>query len=147
MLQANGGAIVAVEHLSIAYGRGAQESFAVRDVSLSLHPGEIVALVGESGSGKTSVANAILGLLPSAGHVVEGTSSILGTDIVGRYERVLRSDSRKRRRDGFPQDPMVSLNPTMRIGQQIGETVRLRHVPRRSVPAEVYLVPRASRPR
>jgi ABC-type glutathione transport system ATPase component len=137
VLEGNGGAIVAVEHLSIAYGRGDQESLAVRDVSVSLHPGEIVALVGESGSGKTSVANAILGLLPSAGHVVEGHISILGTDIVGRSERVLRS-IRGSVVGLIPQDPMVSLNPTMRVGQQIGETVRLRHVPRRSVPAEVF---------
>jgi peptide/nickel transport system ATP-binding protein len=131
------GPIVNVEDLSIAYGRGAEELTAVDRISFSLSSGEIVAIVGESGSGKTSVANAILGLLPPAGRVVGGRISILGTDIVGQPERELRS-IRGTVVGLIPQDPMVSLNPTMRIGQQVGETVRLRSVPRRSVPAEVF---------
>ena len=131
------GPIVTVEHVSIAYRKGDIERTALDDLSLSLHPGETLALVGESGSGKTTLANAILGLLPSAGRVLEGRISILGYDIVGRSDKELRS-IRGHVVGLIPQDPMVSLNPTMRIGQQIGETVRLRGVPRRSVPAEVY---------
>ena len=131
------GPIVTVEHVSIVYKTGYRERIAVDDVSLSLRPGEILALVGESGSGKTTLANAILGLLASAGRVVEGHISILGYDIVGQSERRLRA-IRGSVVGLIPQDPMVSLNPTMRIGQQIGETVRLRGVPRRSVPAEVF---------
>ncbi len=131
------GPIVTVEHVSIVYTQGDRQRTAVDDVSLSLRAGEILALVGESGSGKTTLANAILGLLPSAGRVVEGHISILGHDIVGQSERALRA-IRGSVVGLIPQDPMVSLNPTMRIGQQIGETVRLRGVPRRSVPAEVF---------
>jgi peptide/nickel transport system ATP-binding protein len=129
--------VLNVEHLSIAYGRGADAETAVNDVSLSLHAGETLALVGESGSGKTSVANAILGLLPANGRVTGGRIEILGQDIVGCSESQLRR-IRGRVVGLVPQDPMVSLNPTMRVGQQVAETVRLRGVPRRSVPAEVF---------
>jgi len=131
------GRIVTVERVSIAYRKGDLQRTAVDDVSLSLRAGEILAVVGESGSGKTTLANAMLGLLPPAGRVLEGRISILGYDIVGRSDKELRS-IRGHVVGLIPQDPMVSLNPTMRIGQQIGETVRLRGVPRRSVPAEVY---------
>ena len=133
----DGEPVLAVDSLSITYGRGDKEQMAVDDISFALAPGEIVALVGESGSGKTSVANAILGLLPRAGRVTAGRIQILGAEIVGKSDRELRH-IRGQVVGLVPQDPMVSLNPTMRIGQQIGETVRLRGVPRRSVPAEVF---------
>lgn len=129
--------IVAVEGLSIAYGRGERARTAVHDVSFELRAGEILALVGESGSGKTSVANALLGLLPANGAITAGHIRILDSDIVGESERQLRH-IRGQVVGLVPQDPMVSLNPTMRIGQQVGETVKLRGVPRRSIPAEVH---------
>lgn len=128
--------VLAVQGLVIAYGRHGQFQQAVKGVDFSLAPGETVAIVGESGSGKTSVANAVLGLLPAGGQVQEGRIDVMGQNIVGAKERVLRQ-VRGRVIGLVPQDPMVSLNPTMRIGQQIGETVRLRGVNKRSVPAEV----------
>jgi peptide/nickel transport system ATP-binding protein len=129
--------VLSLDHVSIAYGDGERTSEAVHEVSLTLQAGEILALVGESGSGKTSIANAILGLLPRGGKVTQGRIEILGQDIVGRPEKYLRH-IRGQVIGLVPQDPMVSLNPTMRIGQQVGETVRLRGVPRPSIPAEVY---------
>jgi peptide/nickel transport system ATP-binding protein len=129
--------VLRVSGLVIAYGRHGRFQQAVKGVDFAVAAGETLAIVGESGSGKTSVANAVLGLLPAGGQVQGGRIEVLGRDIVGAKERALRQ-IRGRVIGLVPQDPMVSLNPTMRIGQQIGETVRLRGgVNKRSVPAEV----------
>jgi peptide/nickel transport system ATP-binding protein len=130
--------VLQIEDLAIAYGRHGRLRPAVNGISLTLGEGEKVAVVGESGSGKTSVATAVLGLLPSTGHVTGGRIDVLGTDIVGASEKEMRH-VRGRKVALVPQDPMVSLNPTMRIGHQIAETVRLRgDLPKRSIPAEVF---------
>ncbi len=131
------GTVLQLDHVSISYGRGDRARPAVHDVSLSMRPGEVLAVVGESGSGKTSIANSILGLLPPGGTVVGGRIQVAGVDIVGQPDNALRA-IRGRVVGLVPQDPLVSLNPTMRVGQQVGETVRLRGVPRRSIPAEVF---------
>ncbi|PTL74129.1 ABC transporter ATP-binding protein [Rathayibacter caricis DSM 15933] len=125
-------ALVRLESLSVSYdGRPV-----VHDVSLEIAPGEIVAVVGESGSGKSTTANAVLGLLPANGRVTGGSITIDGSDVTAASEKELR-----RLRGRFvalvPQDPMVGLNPTLRIGAQVAESVRLRGVDRRSVDAEV----------
>jgi peptide/nickel transport system ATP-binding protein len=128
--------LLEIRGLSVAYGEGAHRRTVVEDFSLSVNPGEIVAIVGESGSGKSTTANAILGLLPRGGHVTSGSITVSGVETAGASDRVLRS-IRGRRVGLVPQDPMVALNPTLRIGQQVAEAVRLRAVPRRSVSAEV----------
>jgi len=125
-----------VSGLSVAYGAAGHERTVVEDFSLTLQTGEIVAIVGESGSGKSTTANAILGLLPPGGRITAGTIAVGGADITHAGERVLRG-IRGRRIGLVPQDPMVGLNPTLRIGEQVAEVVRLRGVPRRSVSAEV----------
>ena len=125
--------VARVTDLEVTYGRGAP---AVRGVSLEVAPGEVVALVGESGSGKSTTAHTLLGLLPRSGRITAGSVEVGGTDVTRAGERVLRSV-----RGGVvglvPQDPMVGLNPTRRIGAQIAEAVRLRGVPRPAVAAEV----------
>ncbi|MCM3887020.1 ABC transporter ATP-binding protein [Frankia sp. R82] len=122
--------------LSVGYRQHGRLVPAVDDLSLVVAAGETVAVVGESGSGKTTAANAILGLLPSNGVVTAGRITLAGNDVTGASDRVLRQ-----LRGPFvglvPQDPMVGLNPTMRIGAQVGEAVRRRGVDRRLVPAEV----------
>ena len=84
--------------------------------------GEVVGLVGESGSGKTTIGRAIVGLLP----FVEGTASVLGTNMVG----ISKDDLRKVRRDvSFVfQDPGSSLNPRLPVGESIGEPLLLQKV-------------------
>jgi peptide/nickel transport system ATP-binding protein len=93
---------------------------AVDDVTLTVATGEVVGLVGESGSGKTTIGRAIVGLLP----FVEGTASILGTDMVG----VSKHDLREVRRGlSFVfQDPGSSLNPRLPVGESIGEPLLLQ---------------------
>ena len=95
---------------------------AVRSVSLALRPGEIFGLVGESGSGKSTVANAVMGLLPaSAG--VSGSIRVGGREMMGLGEEVLQ----RIRGDEVGmifQDPSASLDPTWPVGDQIAEAIR-----------------------
>ncbi len=117
-------ALIEVHNLGIAYRQGAQQTQAVTDVSFSLAQGETLAIVGESGSGKTTVANAILGLLPDSAVLTAGRLVVAGQDLSQASERVKRQ-LRGRTIGLVPQDPMVSLNPTQRIGGQIAEALVL----------------------
>jgi len=97
---------------------------AVDGVSLYVEPGETLGIVGESGSGKTMTALSIMGLLPVGGHIAGGTIHLDGQQIGGLPEDVMR----KIRGDEIGmifQDPLTSLNPTMTVGKQIAEAVRL----------------------
>ena len=88
-------------------------------VTLDIAPGEIVGLVGESGSGKSVLAMSLFGLLP--GHpVLAGALSVNGQDMRSANPKLLRSVRRLDLGAVF-QDPMTSLNPTMRVGEQVAE--------------------------
>ncbi|MCU1476679.1 MAG: transporter ATP-binding protein [Subtercola sp.] len=132
--------IVEISNLSVTYSRDGRKAAAVSDLSVTIAPGETVAIVGESGSGKSTTANALLGLLPSGGEVTGGVIREDGSDITHASEKVLRG-IRGRVIGLIPQDPMVALNPTLRIGPQVAEAVRRRgNVPKRSLDAEVVEV-------
>jgi peptide/nickel transport system ATP-binding protein len=126
--------IVAVRGLCVAYG---PTRAVLHDLDLDVAPGETIALVGESGSGKTTAANAIIGLLPGTGRITSGQVSVLGDDVTHVSER------RRRAIRGsiiglVPQDPMVALNPTRRVGASVAEAVRKRGVTdKRQLSAEV----------
>ncbi|HUE58444.1 MAG TPA: ABC transporter ATP-binding protein, partial [Acidimicrobiales bacterium] len=116
-----GGSLVEIEDLHVSFKRGDSIVQAVRGVSLEVASGEILGLVGESGSGKSVLGLTLLGLLPTApAPAVEGTASVRGIDMVSA-----RPDDRRlvRRRylGAVFQDPMTSLNPTMRVGRQVAE--------------------------
>ncbi len=95
----------------------------VEDVSLSVAAGETLCLVGESGCGKSLTCMATLGLLSDT-LVPEGRIALFGQEIIGRPERQL---NQMRGRDAAMifQNPMVSLNPIRRVGEQIDETLAL----------------------
>ncbi|BAP45640.1 ABC transporter ATP-binding protein [Pseudomonas sp. StFLB209] len=118
--------LIDVQQLAVTYASAGQLTHAVRNVSFSVSQGETVAIVGESGSGKSTMANAILGLLPDNAKITGGQLRVDGTDLAHASERQKRQ-LRGRVIGLVPQDPMVSLNPTLRIGQQIGEALILAH--------------------
>ncbi|MEV4668456.1 ABC transporter ATP-binding protein [Microbacterium sp. LWO12-1.2] len=108
-----------VEDLSIAYG-GAAPS--VSEVSLRVRAGEIVGVIGESGSGKSSVALAMMGLLPDSATVTAQTMTVAGSDMKDAAERDWAGVRGVRASMVF-QEPMSALNPCMRIGAQIAEVL------------------------
>ncbi len=128
--------LVTVTDLHVGYVRRRRSVPAVAGIDLSIGAGEIVALVGESGSGKTTVANTIIGLLPDNATIGGGSVVVDGVEVVGAKERTLRG-LRGSVVGLVPQDPMVGLNPTQRIGAQVAEPVRLRGVSGPQVDVEV----------
>jgi len=97
---------------------------AIDGVSLSVAPGECLGIVGESGSGKTMTALSIMRLLPGGGEVTGGSITVDGTD-VARLSETGMEDVRGNLIGMIFQDPLTSLNPTMTIGDQIAESVRI----------------------
>jgi peptide/nickel transport system ATP-binding protein len=97
---------------------------AIDGVSMTVDPGECLGIVGESGSGKTMTALSIMRLLPGGGAVVGGRIVVDGTDIAALPESGME-DVRGNLIGMIFQDPLTSLNPTMTIGDQIAESVRL----------------------
>ena len=95
---------------------------AVDEVSFSLAPGEILGLVGESGSGKSVTGFSILGLIDPPGRIGSGEVRFDGTDLVGAPEATLR-DLRGNRIAMIFQDPMMTLNPVLRVDTQMIETL------------------------
>ena len=116
--------MLSIEGLSIAFcAEGGEHNGVVRDFSLQMSAGEIVALIGESGSGKTMVARSIPRPLPPAA-IAAGSITLRGIDLFAAPEKTVRA---MRGSDiGFVfQEPLVALNPAMRIGGQLDETLRL----------------------
>ena len=127
--------LISVSDLEVAFHAGASSVRAVRDVSFTIGKSEVVALVGESGCGKSTAGLALLGLHPPAKATVNGAIRVRckdgsDLDVVGASERRLR---RLRGNDiaMIFQEPMSSLNPVHRIGDQIVEALRIhRSMPR-----------------
>ena len=118
------GAVLLIAELSVTFATPQGDVPAVREVSLAVHRGECVGVVGESGAGKSQLFLATLGLLPATARVT-GDASLGREPLVGRSEREL--DRVRGARIGMVfQDPMTSLTPHMRIGEQIAEPI-VRH--------------------
>jgi len=115
--------LLAVRDLTTRFVIGRREFAAVDGVSFSLDRGTSMGIVGESGSGKSVLARTIMGLLPGSGVSVSGSAHLNGTELVAM------TGSQRRRLWGTAiamvfQDPLTSLNPVMKIGNQVGEAVR-----------------------
>ena len=110
--------VAAITDLHVTFRRNGNDIHALRGVSVDIAPGEILGLVGESGSGKSVLGFTMLGLLPQAR--VQGTVTVTGTDMVNGDAKTLRK-VRHLDLGAIFQDPMTSLNPTMRIGKQVAE--------------------------
>jgi oligopeptide/dipeptide ABC transporter ATP-binding protein len=118
--------LLELQNLSTHYvsAQGTRVVRAVDEVSLRINAGETLGIVGESGSGKSTLALTILRILPPAAQIVSGKMLLDGEDLL------LKSDEEMRRVRGkriamILQDPMASLNPLFKIGDQIAETLRV----------------------
>ncbi|BBZ07072.1 putative ABC transporter ATP-binding protein [Mycolicibacterium doricum] len=111
--------VATVGDLRVTFRRNGADVQALRGVSLAIAHGEILGLVGESGSGKSVLGFGLLGLLPPNA-TVTGTVRAAGSDMVRGDAKALRKVRRLDLGAVF-QDPMTSLNPTMRIGKQVAE--------------------------
>jgi oligopeptide/dipeptide ABC transporter ATP-binding protein len=119
-----GGALVEIEHLAVTIHDTRRDIYAVRDVSLRIDQGRTIVLVGESGSGKSVCARTILGLYPVGSVTVMGSVRFGGYQLVGLSESEYEEKIRGPGISMVFQDPTRSLNPTMRVGRQISESVR-----------------------
>src|SRR5215831_17470133 len=118
--------LLEIENLSVSFAVGGVLQPAVKDLTLALHPGEIVGVVGESGSGKSTALFAVMSYLPGNAVIESGRVLHGGVDLL-RARRETLDDIRGRRVAMIYQDPATALNPAMTVGGQIGE-VLARHL-------------------
>lgn len=122
--------ILQVKNLHVSFKTYAGQSKAVRGVDFHLNKGEMLAIVGESGCGKTVTSKAILGLLPKDNTTIGGTENseiiFAGEDLLKKSEKEM-AKIRGSKISMIFQDPMTSLNPTMKIGDQIAESILLHN--------------------
>jgi peptide/nickel transport system ATP-binding protein len=115
--------LLSVEDLRVSFATEEGIVQAVDDVSFDLEPGEVLAVVGESGSGKSVTAMTLMGLTRSPNARFEGTAHYKGAELIGAAEDELRRVRGAEIAMIF-QDPMTSLNPVLRIGDQIIEQIQ-----------------------
>jgi peptide/nickel transport system ATP-binding protein len=119
----SGGPLLKVEDLEVAFATEEGVVQAVDGVSFELTPGEVLAVVGESGSGKSVTAMTLMGLTRSPNARFSGTAHYKGTELIGAPEDELRQVRGAEIAMIF-QDPMTSLNPVIKIGDQIMEQIQ-----------------------
>jgi len=117
--------LLVVKDLATTFATAGGPLPAVGGVSFDLGQNETLGIVGESGSGKTVLSRTIMGLQPRSNVTVTGSAILNGFEVVGASERAKRQIWGTEVAMVF-QDPMTSLNPVMRIGKQIDESLRVR---------------------
>ncbi|MGO1544160.1 MAG: dipeptide ABC transporter ATP-binding protein [Gulosibacter sp.] len=120
-------ALLDVQGLHVNYVVRGEEVAAVRGIDLKMFPGEIVAIVGESGSGKSTFARAILHLLAENGRVHADRMQFDGRELTKLGRRGWRS-IRGAEIALVPQDPTLSLDPLLPVGEQVAETIRIHNL-------------------
>ena len=116
--------ILTVKHLSVEFQTSDGKKQVVKDVSLSLRQGEVLALVGESGCGKTVLCRSILKLLPKNASVTGEAIQYKDQNLIGYNEKEMQQIRGQGLAMVF-QDPQSTLNPTMTVGSQIEEAILL----------------------
>ncbi|WP_283679256.1 ABC transporter ATP-binding protein [Lentilactobacillus sp. Marseille-Q4993] len=116
--------ILEVRDLKIDFKTYAGRVKAIRDVSFDLRKGETLAIVGESGSGKSVTTRSIMGLLAQNAVVTGGSIEFKGDDLLKKSDKQMDAIRGRDIAEIF-QDPMTSLDPTMKIGKQIAEPLMI----------------------
>lgn len=115
--------VLKIENLHVSFDSYTGEVHAVRGVTLDVKEGEVLAIVGESGCGKSVTAQTIMKLNPMPpARIKEGSITLCGRDIVAASEKEMQ-DIRGQEVSMIFQDPMTCMNPTMRVGKQLTETL------------------------
>jgi oligopeptide/dipeptide ABC transporter ATP-binding protein len=123
--------ILSIKNLIVEFKTEDGIVHAVDDITYDVFPGETLGIVGESGSGKSVSTMSILGLIPQPpGRIVGGTAMLKGKDLLKMKKRELRALRGDEIAMVF-QDPMTSLNPVLKIGFQLGESIKT-HYPKKS---------------
>ena len=115
--------VLRIDNLTVAYRQGDAWLTAVREASFEVCSGETYGLVGESGSGKTTLVLAVMRYLSEDGKVLEGTVELDGRNLLSLSRREMRRIWGKQI-TMVPQNPQASLNPSIRIGEQMAESLR-----------------------
>ena len=118
--------LLKIENLTIGFPTKSGIHTVVDHVNLEVGKGEIVGIVGESGSGKSMTSLAVMGLLSEEAQVSEGSIQLNGQELLGMSREERRKIQGKNMSMVF-QEPMTSLNPTITVGKQIGEAVRIHN--------------------
>ncbi|WP_138494826.1 ABC transporter ATP-binding protein [Paenibacillus pinistramenti] len=118
--------LLSIDNLHVKFARSEDEVYAVNGVSFSINENETLGIVGESGSGKSVTLMSSIGLLKENGTITAGTANFQGRDLLKMHRKQLE-DIRGRDIGVIFQDPMTSLNPVMRIGDQIMEAMLTHH--------------------
>jgi len=113
--------LLSVSNLKLYYRTTKGVVKAVDDVSFDINRGETLAIVGESGCGKSSLARAIIRLLPRNVHTYEGKILLNGTDLMSMDEETFRKEVRWRKISMVFQGALNSLNPVLKVGYQVAE--------------------------
>ncbi len=119
-------ALLAIKDLEVHYPIEAGIVKAVDGIDFTINPGETLAIVGESGCGKSTTAHAILRLIGSPGIIAGGSIVFDGVDFVQQSERYMEGVRGKDISMIF-QEPMTSLNPVFKVGEQIAEVIRIHY--------------------
>ena len=121
----NGPALLEVEGLTVEFETYGGTVKAVRGVDFTVEAGEVMAIVGESGCGKSVTVQSLMGIIPMPpGKITAGSARLNGSELLGLEPRAANAFRGKEIGMIF-QDPMTSLNPTMTIGDQIAETLKV----------------------
>jgi oligopeptide/dipeptide ABC transporter ATP-binding protein len=115
--------VLEIEDLEVRYRAGAREARAVAGISLALEAGECLGLIGESGCGKSTIAKAVMGLLPPGAFVAGGSIRLDGRELLGLPEQDMRR-IRWRSLALVPQAAMNGFDPVYTIEAQLRETVQ-----------------------
>ena len=134
--------LLAVRGLGVEFATDDGAAKVLDRVDLDVGAGEVVGLVGESGCGKTTLARAILGILPApAGRVRSGSIEFEGEDLLARSAEDMERAIRGRAITFIPQDPYGSFNPLFAVGAQIRELMKWKSPARRGAPPRAPAAP------